>query len=64
MIDRAMRKKDEIIKFLHEHDEACGAYNLTHADWQILGRTHQFLRVFNSGTLWVEGDRAGAIPIA
>jgi hypothetical protein len=26
---------------------------------EILGRTHQFLQVFSSSTLWVEGDRAG-----
>jgi len=59
VIDRAIRKKDEIIKFLHEHDEACSPNTLTHADWEILGRTHLFLQVFNSGTLWIEGDRAG-----
>jgi len=59
VVDRAVRKKDEIIKFLHEHDEACGPNILTHTDWEILGRTRRFLQVFNSGTLWIEGDRAG-----
>lgn len=59
MIDRAMRKKDEIIKFLHEYADACGITTLTHADWEILGRAHLFLGVFCSGTLWIEGDRAG-----
>jgi hypothetical protein len=45
VIYRAMRKKDDIVKFLHQHDDACGGNSLTNADWKILGRTHQFLKV-------------------
>jgi hypothetical protein len=59
VINRAIRKKDEIIKFLHENADACGPNILTHADWEILGHTHTFLKVFSSGTLWVEGDQSG-----
>jgi hypothetical protein len=51
MINRAIRKKDEIIRFLHENAEACGPNTLSHADWETLGQTHEFLQIFTSGTL-------------
>ena len=42
-----------------KYDKACSPNILTYADWEILERTHRFLQVFNSGTLWIKGDRVG-----
>jgi hypothetical protein len=32
IIENAVKKKDDIIKFLHEHADACGDTILTHQD--------------------------------
>jgi hypothetical protein len=62
VLDRAMRKKEQIIKFIHKHADALKDPErdnlLSHSDWEIIDRTHAFLQVFASGTLWVEGDQA------
>lgn len=57
VIKRANKKRDEIKEFIAKHDE-CEPFRLQNRDWDILERTEEFLSVFNSGTLWVEGHKA------
>jgi hypothetical protein len=57
VIKRANKKRDEIKDFIAKHDE-CEPFRLQNRDWDILERTEEFLSVFNSGTLWVEGHKA------
>lgn len=58
VINKAMKKKDQIVLFLHEHAEALDRNILTSNDWETLEQTHVFLQFFASSTLIVEGDKA------
>jgi hypothetical protein len=58
LIDKVMKKKEQIILFLHEHADALGGKILTTQDWETLEHTHTFLQFFRGSTLMVEGDKA------
>jgi hypothetical protein len=55
VIDNAIKKKNRIIQFLHEHDRELDDNRLNSSDWDLLTKTHAFLEPFSAATLYAEG---------
>ena len=58
VIDRVLRKINDIKLFMLNHADDLGDICLDNDDWSILGKAHAFLQPFASATLYGEGDRA------
>jgi hypothetical protein len=54
VIDNAMRKKSKINEFLMEYDHELEDCILNGSDWDLLGKTHTFLKPFAQATLSAE----------
>ena len=64
VIDNAMKRKNQIIQFMHEHDQELHGNLLNSSDWDLLGKTHTFLEPFSAATLYGEGDMFFDQPIS
>jgi hypothetical protein len=59
MLNKTLKKKEQIIEFISDHETTLGPDNsLTADDWDFLYKAHQFLQPFAGATLYAEGDTA------
>jgi hypothetical protein len=58
IIDKALRKKPQIIQFMTDYEDALDEHRITGQDWDILQKAHLFLQPFASATLYAEGDKS------
>ena len=58
VIDSAIKKRNEVNQFLHEHDWELEEAALSSSDWDLLIKTHSFLEPFASATLYAEGKHS------
>lgn len=58
MISNALKKKQEIVQFMTDHEVALEDKRLTAADWDLISKAHLFLQPFASATLYAEGEKA------
>jgi hypothetical protein len=58
VIDKALRKKPQIIQFMTDHETTLNEHRITGHDWDILQKAHQFLQPFAAATLYAEGDKS------
>lgn len=56
VIDRALRRKDQIKAFMTDHEAQLGDNRLLASDWDLLEKAHSFLQPFASATLYAEGS--------
>ena len=55
VIDNAIKKKNQINQFLHEHDRELDDNLLNSSDRDLLNKTHAFLEPFSAATLYAKG---------
>ena len=55
VIGKALRKKSQIVLFFSEHESELGGNILSGADWDLLGKTHSFLKPFAQATESAQG---------
>jgi hypothetical protein len=58
VIDRALRKKPQIVQFMTDYETTLDEHRITGQDWDILQKAHQFLQPFAAATLYAEGDKS------
>lgn len=56
VIDRLLKKIDQIKAFMTDHEARLGDIRLLASDWDLLQKAHAFLQPFASATLYAEGS--------
>ncbi|KAL9563898.1 hypothetical protein ACKAV7_011933 [Fusarium commune] len=58
LIDNLIRRQSQIKQFLLDYDKEINYNILNSSDWDYLERSHRFLHLFASVTLWAEGKNS------